>query len=138
MKTKQDVFEYGATPVHRSIVLKGKTANFSVPMPAGFRLKGIYIRNNTANAVTGGIRIGSVTTGTQHLTAQAVAASGVYYAVPTVIAPIVATAGDLFIEAVTSWNAANLDFKIDYEEILAPTIETTVNGVALYAELGRH
>jgi hypothetical protein len=138
MKTKQDVFEYGATPVSRSIVLKGKTANFSVPVPAGMRLTRFAIRNNTANAVTGGIRVGSAAAGTQHVTAQAVAASQTVHGVFTLVPVLPAASGALFVEAVTSWNSANLDFRFEYDELLAPTLEETVNGVGLYAELGRH
>jgi hypothetical protein len=138
MPTSQNVFEQGATKVSRAIVLKGKTANFSVPMPAGFRLTAVYVKNNTANAVTGGIRIGSAAAGTQHVTALPVGASAVAFAVPNVLAAIVTTPGDLFIEAVTAFNSANLDFRIEYEEILAPTITQTVNGVVLNDPLGRH
>lgn len=75
-RTTQTAFEYGATQVDRTIILKNVSANINVPIPGGARLKDIHIFNKTANAVTGGIRIGSAAAGTQHVTAQAVAANG--------------------------------------------------------------
>lgn len=138
MKTTQNVFEYSASKQSRAIVLKGVAANKEIKMPAGFRLTGIYVRNTTANAITGGVRIGSAAAGTQHLTALAVAASAVAFAVPTVLPAIVQTAGSLFLEAVTAWNSAVVDVRIEYEEILAPTLVESVDGITLYDPLGRH
>lgn len=137
-RTTQSAFEYGATKVKRTIILKNVAANVNVPIPGGARLEAIHIFNKTANAVTGGIRIGSAAAGTQHLTAQAVAANGLYFAAPTVQAPIVQTAGALFIEAVTAWNSAVLDIRIEYEELTLPTVDALVNGVNLVDPLGRH
>lgn len=138
MRTTQTAFEYSATPVARRIVLKGVTANREVKLPGGADVKRFYFWNRTANAVTGGIRVGSAAAGTQYVTAQAIAANGLYRTEATVQAPIVQTAKSLFIEAVTAWNSASVDIIVEYDELTAPTLTETVNGVQLYDPLGRH
>lgn len=113
----------GAVPVKgsRRVAL---TANGTVVLPAGVMLRRIYIRNVTANAVTGGIRIGTAGAGTQVVTAQAVAASAVVSVLPT-IENYQAAAQTLYIEAVTSWNSASLEVIVTYDEITTRTQPTS-------------
>ena len=96
------------------------TANGTITLPAGVLLRRIYMRNRTANAVTGGIRVGTAATGTQVVTAQAVAASAIVSVLPT-IENYQAAAQILYIEAVTSWNSADVDVLVTYEEITTRT-----------------
>lgn len=138
MKTTASAFERGVTPVSRTILLKGVGANVEVKLPGGADVKEFKFFNTTANAVTGGIRVGSAAAGTQYLVAQAVAANGLHRAPAVVQSPIVQTAKSLFIEAVTAWNGALVDIIVEYDELTAPTITETVNGVVLYDPLGRH
>ena len=96
------------------------TANGTITLPAGVLVRRIYFRNRTANAVTGGIRIGTSAAGTQVVTAQAVAASAIVSVLPT-IENYQAAAQILYIEAVTSWNSADVDVIVTYEEITTRT-----------------
>lgn len=96
------------------------TANGTITLPAGVLLRRIYFRNRTANAVTGGIRVGTSAAGTQVVTAQAVAASAIVSVLPT-IENYQAAAQILYIEAVTSWNSADVDVIVTYEEITTRT-----------------
>ena len=96
------------------------TANGTITLPAGILLRRIYFRNRTANAVTGGIRVGTSAAGTQVVTAQAVAASAIVSVLPTIENYQVA-AQTLFVEAVTAWNSADVDVVVIYEEITTRT-----------------
>jgi hypothetical protein len=92
------------------------SANGTLALPAGYAARRIYFWNKTANAVTGGIRIGNVTTGTQYVTAQAIAASTQAEIVPTISGWSLAqpqVASTLFIEAVTAWNNATVVVLVD-------------------------
>ena len=108
-----------ATPV-RGNRIATLTANGQIVLPAGVMLRRIYFRNRTANAVTGGIRIGTSAGGTQIVTAQAIAANAIVSVLPT-IENYQATAQTLFVEAVTAWNGAQVDVFVQYEEITTRT-----------------
>ena len=102
-------------------------ANGQLVIPAGVLLRRIYFRNRTANAVTGGIRVGTSAAGTQVVTAQAVAANFIGSVLPT-IENYQAAAQTLFIEAVTAWNSAQVDVIVEYDEMTTrtqPTSNTT-------------
>ena len=96
------------------------TANGQIVLPAGVMLRRIYFRNRTANAVTGGIRVGTSAGGTQVVTAQAIAANAIVSVIPT-IENYQAAAQTLFFEAVTAWNGAQVDVFVQYEEITTRT-----------------
>lgn len=106
---------------NRSVTL---TANGQLVLPAGVMIRRIYFRNRTANAVTGGIRIGTSAGGTQVVTAQAIAANAIVSVLPT-IENYQAAAQTLFVEAVTSWNSAQVDVNVTYEEITTRTEPTS-------------
>jgi hypothetical protein len=89
-------------------------------IPAGVLLRRVYFRNRTANAVTGGIRIGTSAAGTQVVTAQAVAANFIGSILSSIENYQVA-AQTLFIEAVTAWNSAQVDVIVEYEEMTTRT-----------------
>lgn len=96
------------------------TANGTVTLPAGVLVRRIYFRNRTTNAVTGGIRIGTAAAGAQVIAAQAIASGAVVSALPLIENYQVA-AQILYIEAVTAWNAADVDVVVTYEEITTRT-----------------
>ncbi len=84
-------------------------ANSTCTIPAGYAITNIAIKNTTANAVTGGIRIGTAASGTQVVVAQAIAANANLVIQPaTVLISLWAASQQLFIEAVTNWNSASL------------------------------
>lgn len=95
-------------------------ANGTVVIPAGVLLRRIYFRNRTANAVSGGIKIGTTSGGTELVTAQAVAGSAIVSAIPTLEAYSTSTQ-TLYIQAVTGWNSADVDVRVHYEEITTRT-----------------
>lgn len=92
------------------------TANGTLALPAYGSVKRIVVRNRTANAVTGGLNIGTSSGGQQVLAAQAVAASAVLDLTP-VATVLTTTAQTLYIQAVTAWNSADLDVIVYYDEI---------------------
>lgn len=88
------------------------TANATVPLPAGFAVKRIYARNTTANAVTGGLRIGTTNGGSEILGATALAGNTIVEAAPAA-SGLSASAQTLYVQAVTAWNSASVDLSIE-------------------------
>jgi hypothetical protein len=92
------------------------TANTTISVPAGWALEAIHIENTTANAVTGGIRIGTTAGGTEFVTAWAVAGNDKLTSPGPTLSGFNTNfnffsrtvAQTLFIEAVTAWNSASL------------------------------
>jgi hypothetical protein len=87
------------------------TANGNVNIPAGYLIGDITLNNTTANAVTGGIKLGTTSGGTEVLASVAVSAnakvivrSSSFSAVP--YSPSAVTI--LYIGAVSSWNSASV------------------------------
>lgn len=116
-------------PVQRKIVRRRLAANTTdagtdankIVLKAGSSLRRVYLHNRTANAVTGGVRIGTAAGGAQALAATAVAANALVD-VP-VAAPLLSkTDQTLFVEAVTAWNNAQVDIVIEYLQV--PFVET--------------
>lgn len=97
-----------------SIAVNAVTANgaLSPDVPAGYAIDAIYIRNTTANAVTGGVNFGTTSLASDIALAFAVGANG-FVAIPAAsILKLVfsATAAQtLFISAVTAFNSASLN-----------------------------
>ena len=93
-----------------------QTANFTVTVPAGFVIQTVYIRNTTANAVTGGIRIGTTDGGTEIVSSIPVGASEfVFYH----DGGLISTTADstIYIQAVTAWNSSSLDVRVQMEKL---------------------
>lgn len=103
--------------VSGSIQIKNvATTNYTVSIPAGHAIRGIYMANSTANAVTGGIKIGTTNGGTEVVAAQAVGANAVLGMTDADIllkyfSPSGATT--LFIQTVTDWNSASVTITFD-------------------------
>jgi hypothetical protein len=88
-------------------------------------LDGIRIINNTANAVTGGIKIGTTSGATDVLATVAVGANAeVWVPAKDLLIPYQATTGrqNYFVDAVTSWNSANLSFMFSQRRIFGPPV----------------
>lgn len=93
-------------------VLNAVIANTNFSVPAGWAIDQIHFANTTANAVTGGIRIGTTAGGTEVVVAQAVGANVLDTIADANILKKVfsrTAAQSLFIQAVTSWNSASLE-----------------------------
>lgn len=95
------------------IPLASVAANTTASIPAGYVIDDIFIYNNTANAVTGGLKIGTTNGGTEIATSLAVVAnclSRVMISTLNTTGPFSRTvAQTIYIQAVTSWNSASLD-----------------------------
>lgn len=101
-----------------SVRKKNQTADFTVDVPPRFIVKSVSIANNSANAVTGGIKIGTTDGGTEVLTTVAVGANemvAVDAADLTLSAFSTLTLQTLYIQDVTAWNSADLDVTVNLE-----------------------
>lgn len=88
------------------------TSNTTASIPAGYFIQDIVIQNTTANAITGGVRIGTTDLGVDVAIAIAVGANALF-AVPdaTLLKRIFSMSGatTLYIQTVTLWNSASLN-----------------------------
>ncbi len=92
--------------------LLAATSNSTITIPAGFYIQDILFFNNTANSVTGGIRVGTTDTGTDVCVAVAVAGNAILSVTDAALlkkyfSPTVDTI--LYVQAVVAWNSANLN-----------------------------
>lgn len=112
------IFTAGAVPINGVSRLLNLAAAGSLTIPQGARVRAIHIRNQTANAVTGGVKVGTTSGGVDVLAAGAVAAS-VVVSYPSIISAV-NTAGvrTLFVDAVTAFNAAILDIAVEWEDLV--------------------
>lgn len=81
-------------------------------VPAGHMLVGIHFVNNTAAAVTGGVKVGTTVGGADVVTAQAVAASATGSAVDSAILKALFSKTvytTIYFDAVTNWSTTNVD-----------------------------
>lgn len=93
----------------------GKTAAFSFNVPAGYYTAQFFITNNTANAITGGLKFGTSAGGTDVITAIAVGANAVIHVPDATVLKrryAKASAQTIFVDAVTAWNSANIDLDV--------------------------
>lgn len=104
-----------------SIYAKAQTGNFTLTIPANCVLDGIVIINTTANAVTGGIKVGTTSGGTDVVAAQAVGANALVSVADVSILKRVfsiSASQTLFIQAVTAWNSASLNVYFTYQTLV--------------------
>lgn len=90
----------------------GVVSNNTFRVPNNYAIEGIKIFNTTANAVSGGIRIGTTSGGTQVATSIAVGANADLFipASALTLSFFSSTANQTtFFEAVTAWNSASLN-----------------------------
>jgi hypothetical protein len=100
------------------LVLTGAVANTTLSVPAGYAIRDIFVRNTTANAVTGGLRIGTTDGGTQVTVALAVAGTSFALTIPVLRLFSPTAAQTLFIQAVAAWNSASLDITITLDRAI--------------------
>jgi hypothetical protein len=94
-------------------------ANTTIAIPYSWGIDSISFRNTTANAVTGGIRIGTTNGGNEVVTAQAVGANELVQILPQDIKKYFfahnATT-TLYIQAVTAWNSASVIMQVKLKQ----------------------
>lgn len=86
-------------------------------IPPGAYIQMVIIQNTTANAVTGGVSLGTTANGTDIVAAQAVGANGLVFVTDaTLLKRVFSTTVSTVLHAapVTSSNTANLTFSIVY------------------------
>lgn len=113
-----NIFTDAHPPVHGLARKLALAAAGTIVIPQGAAVTRIFIRNNTANAVTGGVKIGTASAGVDVLAAGAVAASAVVVYTPLIGAVNTADVRTLFVDAVTAFNAAVLDIAVEYTDVV--------------------
>ncbi len=102
------------------ISLTGVTSNTTASIPANCYIQSIFIKNNTANAITGGLRIGTTDGGVDVVVALTVGANAILV-IPaaTLLLQVFSTSAPqtLFLQAVVAWNSASLDINIIYGQM---------------------
>lgn len=100
-----------------AISIKGVTSATSFVLPANAVIQNIVVKNNTANAITGGLKFGTSAGAVDVVVALTVAASAVTNVLDAALLKRFlsdTTATQIFIDAVVGWNSANVDIKIAY------------------------
>jgi len=94
------------------VVFLTMVTNSTLSIPAGHAIDDIFIRNTTANVVTGGLRIGTTGGASDIAAGIAVPGSAFLRVMPSSLinsGPFSPTAAQtIFIEAITAWNSASL------------------------------
>ncbi len=120
----------GSTPgiLDNSCVIQGNVeklsavvANTTATIPAGCRILGITIQNTTANAVTGGVNIGTTALGNDVLSAQAVGGNALLTVADASILKHIfsqSASQQLFISAGAAWNSASLTIAIGFLPVI--------------------
>ncbi len=86
-------------------------SNGTIVIPAGFFIESICLENTTANAITGGLKIGTTSGGSDVLNAYTVGANALTIIDDEILKKIFSRSTDstLYIQAVTAWNSASVD-----------------------------
>lgn len=104
----------GAADTSASIITAlNVTANTTVSIPSGNIIQHLLIQNSTGNAVTGGIKIGTTDGGIDVVVSVAVGANALFVVLDATLlkrAFSMSGATTLYIQTVTLWNSANLNF----------------------------
>ena len=110
----------------RTKVLRGSfTADGAISIPAYHRITGIFVDNKTANAITGGLDLGTTAGGEEVAAAFAVGANATVSVGPQalLIDMYSAAAADLKVSAHTAWNSASIDVVV-FCDIVSAADET--------------
>lgn len=97
------------------INLTGVTGNTTATIPAGYAIVDVFVQNTTANAITGGIKVGTTSGAIDVVVALAVGANAVTAVAQAALLLKVfsmSATQTLFIQTVTSWNSASVDIQL--------------------------
>lgn len=97
----------------QKIALTGVTSATSITLPANTYIDQIFVKNNTANAVTGGLKFGT-SAGAADVVAALVVAGSVVSPPATLLLTKFAAGQTISIDAVAAWNSANVDITVVY------------------------
>lgn len=115
-KTPQD----SPLPVLNKLVLIGVTAATSALLPPNSVIREVLAQGTNANAVTGGLKFGTAAAGVDIVAALAVAGNSLNFVTDALLLKrwfSVSAAQQIFIDAVTAWNSANVNITILYENL---------------------
>lgn len=104
-----------------STIANAKTANFTMAVPAGMVIRDIFVRETAGNAVTGGLKFGTSSGGTQVVTAFAVAGNSFAAVSASDISARLfsaTSAQTLYVQAVTAWNSASVDVTVTLDRAI--------------------
>lgn len=104
------------SPTELTIRLTAATVAGSFTLPAAASMKYIFVRNNTANSITGGLKFGTSSGGVDVMAALTIG-SNAYAGSATLITGFQSTSRSIFYDAVTLWNSASVDIVIVYDQI---------------------
>lgn len=96
------------------------TANSTASLPANGYITDIVVRNNTANAITGGLKFGTSAGATDIVVALTVGASSLTFVTDAAILKRIfstSVAQIIYIDTVTLWNSASVDIDILYTQL---------------------
>lgn len=96
---------------------RGLTAAGSGVLPTGAKILGIFVANNTANAITGGLKFGTTSGATDIVIALAVAGNFIGKVADAALLKSFfskSATQTVFVDAVVAWNSANVDIDIIY------------------------
>jgi len=96
--------------------LTGVVANSTFTVPAGYRISFVDIVNTTANAVTGGLHLGTAALGTQVLNAHTIDANA-SLSVETLLKRFFTAEQIVYISAHTAWNSASLNITVTLDQM---------------------
>lgn len=99
-------------------VQSGVVSNTTEVIPAGYAIRDIFIRNTTANAITGGIKIGTTDGAIDVVIALAVGANAFTLSVPLIRQFSATVDQTLFIQTVTAWNSASINYVITLDRAI--------------------
>lgn len=110
----------GAVGMSKLVARAVITADSSLILPANTFIQQILAINNTANAVTGGLKFGSIAGGVDIVAALAVGANAIAPVLGTGLLKnlfSVSATQTLFIDAVVAWNSASVDIIVVYGQL---------------------
>ena len=106
------------TPFYTTVT--AANANTTAIVPAGYRIVAITFKETANHAVTGGVKIGTTSGGTDVVTAQAVTANASGFVADASLLKTMfsmTTAQTLFIQPVSAWNSANVIFTLTLQKV---------------------
>ena len=113
-----DIFTAGESIQRRKVRVFAAAAAGTLVVPANCAIDRIYVKNRTANAVTGGLKFGTSAGATDLVAAGAVTASGVNAFTASI--PAIGQGADrtVYYDAVTAWNGASVDIVVTYTKLI--------------------
>lgn len=95
------------------MTMNNVSSNSTTVIPAGYSILQVVVQNTTGNSVTGGIKIGTTNGGTDVILALPILANDLFVISDASLSKkIFSMSSDqtLYVQAVTLWNSANLNF----------------------------